>query len=251
MAFELEVCPTAAACGARAAELLLQACRARPRRALGLATGRTMEPVYDAFVARVRALPAAERQELVQGWCSFNLDEYGELAPGDPRSFRAFMAQQLVQPLGLDPGAVQLPDGGAADPLQEARRYRQALGAAGGVGLQLLGLGTNGHVGFNEPPTAVDACCRPVVLSDATRQQNAAAFGGDPKAVPAWAISLGLAEILAAERICLLVTGSAKAPILRRLLQESPGPALPASWLHHHPAALLLADRAAMEGGSP
>lgn len=233
----------AAEVAARVADWLLEACR--EGRPLGLATGRTMEPVYAALAERWAALPPGERVRLAAGWCSFNLDEYVGLRPGDPRSFRAFMDQQLTGPLGLNPARVRLPDGTAADPEAEAVRYAAELAAAGGVGLQLLGLGLNGHVGFNEPPCGPDARCRCLELSAATRQQNAGAFGGDPEAVPARAITLGLVEILEAEQILLVVTGASKAGILRRVLEEAPSPELPASWLQHHPAVTVIADRAA------
>ena len=214
---------------------------------LGLATGRTMEPVYAALRQRLLALPKPQRELLLRQWRSFNLDEYMGIGPGHPGSFAAYMAHHLVDPLGLDPARVCLPDGLAADPAAEARRYSRALAAAGGIGLQLLGLGLNGHVGFNEPPCGPEAGTRVVDLCPTTRAQNAAAFGGDPAAVPAQAITLGLAEIRAASRIVLVVTGATKAPVLTRLLQEPPSPALPASWLQGHPAVTLVADRAALQ----
>ena len=124
-------------------------------------------------------------------------------------------------------------------------RYRQQLASAGGIGLQLLGLGLNGHVGFNEPPCPVDAPCRCLELSDTTRRQNASAFGGNPEAVPRRAITLGLAEILAAQRLVLVVTGAAKAAILGRLIASAPSADLPASWLRSHPNLELVVDRAA------
>jgi glucosamine-6-phosphate deaminase len=246
---ELIELPDAEAVAERVAADLLLARRRRPQRPLGLATGRTMEPVYGALVRLLALLPAAEQQRLRQQWLSFNLDEYVGLAADDPRSFSAEMERRLVRPLGLDPQTVRLPRGVAADPGAEARRYGAELAAAGGLGLQLLGLGLNGHVGFNEPPCAADAPCRCVVLSEATRMQNAAAFGADPAAVPARAITVGLAEILAAERILLVVTGAAKAPVLRRVLEEPPCPALPASWLRLHPAVRVIADGAALRRG--
>ncbi len=181
-----------------------------------------------------------------QGWSSFNLDEYVGLGPRDPASFAATMARQLVEPLGLDPGRVRLPDGRACDPDGEAQRYGAAVAAAGGIGLQLLGLGLNGHVGFNEPPSDPAAACRPVVLSDHTRRQNAGAFGGDSDAVPRQAITLGLSEILSAHRVLLVVTGAEKAAILRRVLEEPPSAELPASWLQQHPALTVIADADAM-----
>lgn len=240
---ELHLAADPAAVAAWVADrLLAHAGEARP---LGLATGRTMEPVYAALAARWRALPPQERTARAGGWCSYNLDEYVGLAAGDPRSFRAFMHRHLVAPLDLDPARVHLPDGTAADPPEAAARYGAARAAAGGAGLQLLGLGLNGHVGFNEPPCGPDVRCRCLELSAATRQQNADAFGGDPAAVPARAITLGLAEILEAEQILLVVTGAAKAAILRRVLEESPSVGLPASWLQRHPAVTVVADRAA------
>ena len=215
------------------------------RAVLGLATGRTMEPVYAALRDRLMALPQPERRSLLEGWCSFNLDEYVGLGPEQPTSFAAFMQQQLAGPLQLLPGCLQLPDGLALEPDLEARRYRAAVVSAGGIDLQLLGLGSNGHVGFNEPPCAADAPCRCLSLSQATREQNAAAFGGDPLAVPAQAITLGTAEILNARRVLLVVTGAAKAEILRRSLQEPSCSEVPASWLQRHPHLEVVVDQAA------
>nr|WP_254944404.1 glucosamine-6-phosphate deaminase [Cyanobium sp. AMD-g] len=229
----------------RVATLLL-ADRLHPQRPLGLATGRTMEPVYGALARRMARLKAPQAAMVRDSWCSFNLDEYVGLAPQDPTSFAATMARQLVAPLGLDPERVRLPDGQAADPEAEARRYGAAVSAAGGIGLQLLGLGLNGHVGFNEPPSDPAVACRCVVLSGHTRRQNAGGFGGDPGAVPRQAITLGLAEILSARRVLLVVTGAEKAAILRRTLEEPPSAELPASWLQHHPALTVIADADAM-----
>ncbi|MEB3322142.1 MAG: 6-phosphogluconolactonase [Synechococcaceae cyanobacterium] len=235
-----------AAVAERAAALLLEERLQRPERPLGLATGRTMAPVFRALARRFSRLPADEAGRVRSEWCSFNLDEYIGLESGDPRSFTAAMERDLVAPLGLDPRRVRLPDGRAADPAAAARRYAAEVERAGGIGLQLLGLGLNGHVGFNEPPCGPEARCRCVRLRSLTRRQNAAAFGGDPAAVPERAITLGLAEILAAERILLVVTGAAKAPVLRRVLQDPPTPDLPASWLQRHPAVTVLADDAAL-----
>ena len=243
---ELRCLADGPAVAAAVASRLLEERLRRPRLPLGLATGRTMEPVYAALAQQLEQLSGAQQQAIRQGWLSFNLDEYVGLALHDPRSFAAFMAARLQLPLGLQPEQVLLPDGLASDPQAEARRYGSALAVAGGVGLQLLGLGLNGHVGFNEPPCGAKAHCRCLTLSAATRTQNAGAFGGDPEAVPDQAITLGLAEILAAERILLVVIGASKAAILKRALQEPPCPEVPASWLQHHPRLEVLADRAAL-----
>ncbi|MFM9103747.1 MAG: 6-phosphogluconolactonase [Cyanobium sp.] len=213
---------------------------------LGLATGRTMEPVYAALVRRVAALEQHQQQGLRQRWLSFNLDESVGLGAADPGSFHAAMHRHLLEPLQLAPSRLRLPEGLAVDPHAEAERYGAALGAAGGIGLQLLGLGLNGHVGFNEPPAAAESRCHCLHLSAASRRQNAAVFGGDPAAGPARAITLGLAEILAARRILLVVTGAAKAPVLRALLRQRATAELPASWLQGHPQVEVIADRAAL-----
>lgn len=245
----LRIEPDAAAVAERVAGRLLEALEAGGP--VGLATGRTMEPVYAALRRRLDAWGEERRGRLLARWCSFNLDEYVGLGPGDPGSFAADMRVALAAPLGLPPGRLQLPDGLADDPQAEARRYGAAVGAAGGLRLQLLGLGGNGHVGFNEPPCPADAPSRCLTLSEATRRQNAAAFGGDPAAVPARAITLGTAEILAAQRVLLVVTGGAKAEILRRSLQEPPGPDVPASWLQRHPRLEVVVDAAAASALRP
>ena len=239
----LQVEPDAAAVAERVADTLLRALQRGS--CLGLATGRTMVPVYGALRRRLVDLPNPERGALLAGWRSFNLDEYVGLGPADAGSFARFMAEQLGEPLGLPAAVLRLPDGLAADPPAEARRYGEAVRRAGGIDLQLLGLGNNGHVGFNEPPCPADAPCRSLALSQATRQQNAAAFGGDPAAVPAQAITLGTADIRAARRLLLVVTGAAKAEVLGRCLLEPPSAALPASWLQGHPGLRIVVDAAA------
>ncbi|MEB3175992.1 MAG: glucosamine-6-phosphate deaminase [Synechococcus sp.] len=232
------------------AELLEQRLRqrltqVRPR-PLGLATGRTMEPLYLALVARLLAWPPEQLAALQRSWLSFNLDDYVGLSWGDPAGYRHYMRQRLADPLGLSDDQLRLPDGHTTDPAAAAQAYGEALAAAGDVGVQLLGLGSNGHVGFNEPPCGADAICRVVELSPATRQQNAELFGGAAENVPARAITLGLREILAAEEIHLVVTGAAKAGILQRLLDSCPDPGLPASWLRQHPRVWIWADAAAL-----
>ncbi len=245
--YRLVVAPVAELADQLAARLLEEVLGTRPR-PLGLATGVTMEPLYAALARRVAALTDPQRRLLRQSWCSFNLDEYVGLGPEDPASFTATMARLLRLPLGLDPGGVHCPDGLAPDPEAEAQRYRLSLAAAGGLGLQVLGLGLNGHVGFNEPPCGPEASTRLIALTEATRRQNAAGFDGQAAAVPAQAITLGLAEILSARQLVLLVTGEAKAGILARALVQPPTPDVPASWLQRHPDLLVLADPAAAAG---
>ena len=217
-------------------------------RPLGLATGRTMEPLYAALVERLLRWPSPDLAALRRSWCSFNLDEYLGLPAGDPRSYRTFMDDRLGRPLALPAGALQLPDGQAADGDAAAVAFRAALQAKGGIGVQLLGLGSNGHVGFNEPPCGPRTRCRVVTLSGSTREQNAGMFGGDSATVPTRAITLGLDEILMAEDIHLVVTGASKAPVLHALLAlEHPDDRLPASWLGSHRQVCLWADAEALQ----
>ena len=241
----LEVLADPAAVAERVAECLLQAARQSPGLPLGLATGRTMVPVYAALVRRVEALAPPSRNQLLGHWRSFNLDEYVGLGPDQRQSFAAYMADHLGGPLGLAQGQLQLPNGLAADPGAEADRYSAELARSGGIGLQLLGLGSNGHIGFHAPPCAADAPCRCLELSPATRLQNAGAFGGDPAAVPARAITLGTGEILAAQAVLLVVTGTDKAAMLKRCLEEPPCAERPASWLQRHPRLQVVVDTAA------
>jgi glucosamine-6-phosphate deaminase len=205
-----------------------------------------MEPVYGALARQFAQRSPTERQRVRHQWCSFNLDEYVGLSPKDPRSFAATMAAQLVTPLQLDAESVLLPRGDGGDPAAEALRYASLLASKGGLGLQILGIGTNGHVGFNEPPCGPEVVCRCVALTASTRNANAFAFGGDPAQVPDQAISLGLSEILKARRILLVATGAAKAAVLRRAFEESPTADLPASWLQLHPDVTVVADGAAL-----
>lgn len=236
----------AEAVGEQVAHWLLASRLANPSLPVGLATGRTMEPVYAALARQFAQRSAAERQRVRRQWCSFNLDEYVGLSPRDPRSFAGTMAAQLVTPLRLEAESVLLPRGDGGDPAAEALRYASLLASKGGLGLQILGIGANGHVGFNEPPCGPEVVCRCVGLTASTRDANAFAFGGDPAQVPDQAISLGLSEILKARAILLVATGAAKAEVLRRAFEEPPTADLPASWLQGHPDVTVVADGAAL-----
>lgn len=236
---EIHADPRAAA-RALAREIALLV-RAKPDCVLGLATGRTPVPLYDELARLVRE----EGLSLVRVRC-FNLDEYLDLAPGDPRSFRAWIEAQLVRRTDLRPENVNLPRGGLAPEAaeREAERYAQSIVAAGGIDLQIAGIGRNGHIGFNEPGSGRDSRARVVELAQSTRADAAAAFGG-LEHVPRRAITLGLSEILAARAIRVLAFGAGKAAIVARLLREQPSAELPASLVRGHPAARLVLDREA------
>ena len=207
-----------------------------------------MEPLYAALVRRLADWSDADLNVLRERWSSFNLDEYLGLPVADPHGYRHFMDQHLGCPLRLPSGSMHLPEGSTADGSAAAMHYSTALRRQGGLGLQLLGLGCNGHIGFNEPPCQPHLPCRVVQLSAETRRQNSVMFDGDSERVPTHAITLGLQEILNAEEIHLVVTGAAKAGILRLMLQTpEPDERLPASWLRLHPQVWLWVDAAAMQ----
>ncbi len=210
-----------------------------PAITLGLATGRTMERVYDR-------LAAMHRDGLSFAGCTtFNLDEYVGLAPNDPNSYRAAMDRLLFGRIDINRAKTHVPDGCAADLVVEARRYEAAIAGAGGIGLQLLGIGETGHIGFNEPMSALLSRTRDKTLTPRTRAQNAAMFGGDPQAVPARAITMGVGTILDAREILLVAAGASKAEILARALEGPLTSMVTASALQLHPRCLVVADEAA------
>ena len=221
----------------------LSECKPKP---LGLATGRTMRPLYKELVARLQSWPVPRLEKLLDNWCSFNLDEYVGLSASDSESFITYMTQYIGHPLKLSPDKLRVPNGRSGDPQREASSYREELRICGGVSIQILGLGVNGHLGFNEPPCGPDTSCRVVNLSPSTREQNAFAFHGNPDLVPSHAITLGLEEILSADEIHLIVSGESKAEIVSSLLAQPASDSLPASWLKQHPNVFLWADYSAL-----
>lgn len=213
--------------------------RAKPAAVLGLATGGTMTGLYAELVARHRSgrLSFARAR-------SFNLDEYLGVAADDDRSFAAYMRKTLFEHVDFAAGAARVPRGDAVDAAAEGAAWERAIEAAGGIDLQLLGIGRNGHIGFNEPGSARDSRTRIIELAQTTRDDAASAFGGAAH-VPGRALTMGVGTILAARRIVLLAFGSAKAPMIRRMLHGAPSEECPASFLQLHPDALVVVDAAA------
>ena len=172
------------------------------------------------------------------------LDEYLGLARGDRRRLRDWLERDVAAPLGVPAERmIELPSD-ASDPAAACRAYDAAVAAAGGVDVAVLGLGPNGHLGFNEPPSGPDAATRAVELTDASIESNARYWGGHD-AVPARALTAGMDVILAARRSLLVVSGAGKRDVLRRLVVDAPSDDLPASHLRGIAGAVLLADSAA------
>lgn len=213
--------------------------RAKPELVLGLATGGTMEPIYARFVAVARQSGLD-----VSRLTSFNLDEYIGLPPDHPKSYSAYMREHLFRHLRFNASRLHLPDGLAPDLAAHCQAYSARLQACGGIDLQLLGVGGNGHIGFNEPGTAFDAPCHVVELAEQTRLDNSRFFA-QGAIVPGSAITMGMAEIMAAREIVLVATGASKARVMAQWHEGGVSEAIPFTALKRHPRATILLDEAA------
>jgi glucosamine-6-phosphate deaminase len=218
---------------------------ANPGVVVGLPTGRTPIPLYREL-ARLHAAGRADFSRAT----TFNLDEFLGVSAADPRSYRAFMQRHLFDHVNLSPRRIHFLNGGATADVavqRECDRYERAIARAGGIDLQILGLGTNGHIGFNEPARALAARTHCSRLKPATRRANAPLFGNRLAAVPREALSMGMATILQAKRIVLLATGATKARCVERMLFGPVTPRLPASFLQLHQHVEIWLDRAAAQ----
>ena len=211
----------------------------QPNVVLGLATGGTMEPIYARFVEQVR-----QQRVDVSRLTSFNLDEYVGLSADHPKSYAAYMQQHLFAHLDFDPSRLHLPDGLAGDLDGHSRQYAEEIERSGGIALQLLGVGSNGHIGFNEPGTSFDSRCHVVQLSERTRQDNSRFFAANA-IVPASAITMGMYEIMQAREILLVATGGSKAEIIAEWHHNKVTEAIPFTILKRHARAKILVDEAA------
>ncbi len=210
---------------------------------LGLATGSTPRPAYRELL-RGRA----EDHGAFDDVTALLLDEYVGLDPDDPRSYRATIRSELTDGLAIPPERVLGPDA-TADPRSACAAY-EATVSAGGVDLQLLGIGRNGHIGFNEPGTPFDSLTHVVDLSPTTRADNARFFDR-PEDVPTRAITQGIGTILRARRLLLAATGAAKATAVAAAIEGPVGPDCPASAIRRHPDVTVVLDRAAAAALSP
>ncbi|MCZ2837718.1 glucosamine-6-phosphate deaminase [Modestobacter sp. VKM Ac-2985] len=207
---------------------------------LGLATGSSPLLAYRELLRRHR-----EEGLSFDGVQAFLLDEYVGLPAGHPESYREVIRRELTDELGLDPAVVHGPDGAAADPLQAAHDYEDRLLAAGPVAVQVLGIGANGHLGFNEPGSSLASRTRVKTLTEQTRSDNARFFGDDVTAVPRHVITQGLGTILGAEHLVLVATGEAKAAAIAAAVEGPLTASCPASVLQLHRHVTLVVDEAA------
>lgn len=226
----------------KAAQLVGAAIRQQPNLVLGLPTGSTPRGLYAELAHQYQAGSISWAQVR-----TFNLDEYYPVRPQDPWSFRRYMEEHLFGHVDLQPEHVHFLDGQAPDPEAECRRYEEALDRAGGLDLVILGLGINGHIGFNEPGTPWDSRTHLTTLSPETIRAN---FGPSLREAngsypPRQALTMGIATIMEARHILLLVSGANKSRALGHAFTRPVTFKLPASILQRHPHLTVIADRPA------
>jgi glucosamine-6-phosphate deaminase len=214
--------------------------RSRPEAVLGLATGSSPLPVYEELVRlHVQEGLSFSRAK------AFTLDEYVGLPAEHPQRYRNVIEHEIVERVDFAPDAVSGPDGLAEDLTLACADYEGAIARAGGVDLQILGIGTDGHVGFNEPGSSFASRTRIKTLTEQTRADNARFFGGEIDQVPQHCLTQGLATIMSARHIVLIATGRAKADAVHQFVEGPVSAMWPATILQHHPHVTALVDDAA------
>lgn len=209
-------------------DLIVAKAQAKQTAVLGLATGSTPLPLYAELIRLHREEGLSFRNVI-----TFNLDEYEGL-PGDhDQSYRHFMEQNLFRSIDIPKGNTHVPSGVSGNATQTCADYEAAIRAAGGIDLQVLGIGRTGHIGFNEPPSARDSRTRRVHLDEVTRRDNSVFFG-KLELVPQGALTMGVGTIMDCRQVELLAFGTGKAEIIRKSLRTQPSADCPASWLQEH-----------------
>lgn len=229
------VTPDIRTLGESAARVLADVVAADNGAVIGLATGASATPVYEAL---------AEWQVDFFNVTAFALDEYVGLPPGHPQSYSAVLRRSVMEPLGMQSSRLHVPNVHGANLHSEARNYEQRIAAVGGIDVQLLGIGANGHIGFNEPGSSLSGRTRLAALAESTRRANARFFQ-EPAEVPRWCMTQGVGTIREARSLLLVAFGSAKAAAVAQAL-EGPITALcPASAVQLHPDVTVVVDESA------
>ena len=220
-----------------AADIVSSQIRRKPDSVLGLATGSTPLGLYAELVK----LHNAGEIDFSMAR-SFNLDEYYPIKKSHPQSYNFYMHEHLFSKVNF--ASTRLPDGDASDPHDECARYDDEIESSGGIDLQLLGIGINGHIGFNEPSESYSISTCLTVLTESTLTANSRFFAG-AEIQPTSAITMGFGAIFGAKRILLLASGANKAPIVKRLFEGKIHTSVPACLLLLHPDVTVLLDREA------
>lgn len=236
---EVVICSSEDQVGVVAADRVMSHINGVERPVLGFATGSSPISLYNELARRVEAgeldLSAAR---------GFALDEYVGLSPDHPLSYRQTIVRTVIEPLKMNPDLVRVPNGYTADLYGAAAEYDQAIKDAGGVDVQILGIGSNGHIGFNEPTSSLASRTRPKTLTKQTREDNARFFD-NPDEVPTHCVTQGLGTIMDA-RVCVLVaTGERKADAVHDMVEGPVSATCPGSVLQFHQRAIIIIDEAA------
>ncbi len=237
---EIVILRDSEAIGGLAADAIGNLLQRRPDAVIGLATGSSPLAIYDRLATR-----CADGTVSFARAAGFTLDEYVGLPMDHPQCYRNVIDAEFVSKVDFAPGAVQGPDGSADDIPAACAAYEAAIAAAGGVDLQILGIGTDGHIGFNEPGSSLASRTRIKTLTQQTRIDNARFFDGDLAAVPTHCVTQGLATIMAARHVVLVATGAGKAEAVHHLVEGAVSALWPATILQHHPHVTVLLDGAA------
>ena len=237
---ETVILPDAASIGRLAADEVCALVTRAPSSVLGLATGSSPLPTYAEIVRRHEAGAVSFAQ------CrAFTLDEYVGLSDRHPQQYRTVIRDELTDRIDIDDRRVHGPDGLADDLVAAAAEYEASIASAGGVDLQIVGIGTDGHIGFNEPGSSLASRTRIKTLTRQTRVDNQRFFGGDLSAVPTHCLTQGLGTISDARHVLLVATGEEKSQAVRELVEGAVSARWPATVLQHHPHVSVLIDDAA------
>ncbi|MGG0285357.1 glucosamine-6-phosphate deaminase [Peribacillus butanolivorans] len=225
-----------------AANIVIRKVKENSKIKLGLATGGTPKGTYDALIE-----DHMQNNTSYENVTSFNLDEYIGLDSNDPNSYHYYMDQSLFAHININKEQTYLPNGTADSLDKECTRFDKMIETLGGIDLQILGIGQNGHIGFNEPGTSFSSGTHVVALEESTRQANARYFDSIDE-VPTRAITMGIATIMKSKEILLLISGEEKAETLKKLIHGEITEEFPASILKKHNNVTIIADQKALSG---
>ena len=235
---KVNVFKTAEEIGVAVARIFVDEVKNNPNSVLGLATGASPIPTYD----NIKKMHKEENVSF-KGVKTYNLDEYCDLPKSDKNSYYTFMHEQLFNGLDILEENVHFLDGNAVDCDAECKRYDNEINEAGGIDIQLLGIGNNAHIGFNEPAESFTDGSFKVKLTDSTIEANKIYFDVNP--MPHYALTMGVKQIMAAKKIILIATGPKKAEAIKNMVKGEVTPLVPASVLQEHDDVLIFLDEAA------
>ena len=239
---KLIICKNYDEVSAAAAEIVADVMKANPACVLGLATGSTPVGMYKKLIEK-----NAAGEIDFSAVTTVNLDEYYPISPDNDQSYRYFMNENLFNHVNIDKARTFVPDGQAADPVAACEAYEEIVASVGAADIQVLGIGQNGHIGFNEPDTALEVKTHVTGLTESTIKANARFFASEAD-VPTKALTMGIGTILGAKKIIILANGAAKHEAVSKMLAGKLDTSCPASMLNLHGDVVVVCDEAAYNG---